>query len=371
MFGRFVFPGVAAAAAASTSLSKYKVARTEKIEWTKADDDKMSVNVEHGLASQKILPIDPIKRWSTVPQMPPPVERRYPARVIIPITSETRLMNLGRGVEYPFWTFNETCPGPVMRVRVGDTLEIRFENNDENGLAHNIDFHAVTGPGGGAAINLAESGEKATMICKMLQPGLFMYHCAADPVPVHIMNGMYGLILVEPEDPLPKVDREYCVVQSEFFCDPDEDDPTLLEPSYFAGLEGSARYCVWNGREGSLVDEPLLAKQGERVRLYVGNMGPNMISSFHVIGWIFDKVYREGDLVSAPARCIQTTTIPAGGAAVVESDCFVPGTFALVDHAIFRLDKGCVGFLKVVGRKRPDLYYNPEMENGKQFAEAA
>jgi hypothetical protein len=122
-------------------------------------------------------------------------------------------------------------------------------------------------------------------------------------------------------------------------------------------------YVVLNGAEGALTERPLLAQQGERVRIFFGNAGPNLISSFHVIGAIFDKVYREGDLISAPARSIQTTLVPAGGAAVVELDLPVPGSLTLVDHSIFRIEKGCVGFLKVAARggdRRKDLYTSGE-----------
>jgi len=320
----------------------------------------LAEQVKHWAAAQDVMPVDPINRMSYAPEVPPPITRRYPARVVIQLTCEQTIMNLGRGEKYPFWTFNEHCPGPFIRVRVNDLVELQFTNRDHTGITHNVDFHSGTGPGGGGAISNAEMNETLVANVKMLVPGLYVYHCAASPVPVHISNGMYGLILVEPEEGLLPVDKEFYVMQSDFYAQPagDEDEPELLEASYLDGLAENPRYVVFNGREGSLVDAPLLVDQGDRVRIYFGNGGPNLISSFHIIGWVFDKVYREGDLITAPDRGIQTTLVPPGGSTIVESDCPVPGNFTLVDHSIFRIDKGAVGFLKVTGVKRDDLFDN-------------
>lgn len=178
-------------------------------------------------------------------------------------------------------------------------------------------------------------------------------------MPIHIANGMYGLIYVEPEEGLPPVDREYCVMQSEFYAEAlpggNPDEPAVT--SYQRGLNESPTSVVFNGREGALTEKPLVCRAGETVRLFVGNAGPNLISSFHVIGTIFDKVWREGDVISPPGRSIQTTLIPAGGSAVIDIQTSVPGSFTMVDHSIFRLDLGAVGFLKVIGQDpRHDIY---------------
>jgi FtsP/CotA-like multicopper oxidase with cupredoxin domain len=187
-----------------------------------------------------------------------------------------------------------------------------------------------------------------------------VYHCAVAPIPLHISHGMYGLLYVEPEGGLPIVDREYAVMQSEFYVDPPEKGTNLATTAYDLGLKEEAQVCVFNGREGALTDKPLKASVGDRVRLFVGNAGPNLSSAFHVIGGVFDALYREGDVISPPARGIQTTTIPPGGAAIVEINAKVPGTLTLVDHALYRLDKGCVGFLQVVGDPQPDLYHSSD-----------
>lgn len=299
---------------------------------------------------------------ANAPEVPPPPRRTEPAHVIVEMSTTVKEANMTRGGNtYPYWTFDDqTGPGPVIRARVGDYLEIRYTNNDSNGMAHNIDFHAVTGPGGGGPTLLAEQNETKIGIFKLLYPGAFVYHCAAAPLPIHVANGMYGLLIVDPEEGMPPVDREFYVMQSEFYTEVDPDSSSTSTPSlmcsYTNGLREDAQYVFFNGREGALTDKPLQAKQGERVRIWFANGGPNLTSSFHVIGAIFDKVYRDADLISAPGRGIQTISVPPGGATVVELNCPVPGNFTLVDHALFRVDKGCVGFLKVTGTPRPDIY---------------
>ena len=291
------------------------------------------------------------------PEVPPPISRKKPAIVEVHLDSSPQKLELASGMSYSFWTFNSHVPGPFIRARVGDVLEVHHTNSDSSGMPHNIDLHAVTGPGGGAPVTTIVEGEEKVAWFKLLHPGLYIYHCAAPPVMDHIANGMYGLILVEPEKGLPKVDREFYILQSEFYTAEAPEGVQHLDYSHEEGLKEHPRFVVFNGRVGSLVDDgKLKAKTGERVRIYFGNAGPNLISSFHVIGEIFDNVYREADLVSAPAHSIQTTLVPAGGAVVAEFSLEVPGTYTLVDHAIFRAEKGAVGFLEVEGKPRHDIY---------------
>ncbi len=312
------------------------------------------------------------------PDVPPPIVRTKPATVRVRLDSGVNVMPIDAEHAYQFWTFNGHVPGPFIRARVGDTLEVRVTNSDASGMPHNVDFHAVTGPGGGATVTTIVQGEERVAWFKLLHPGLYIYHCAAPPVMDHIANGMYGLILVEPKRGLPKVDREFYVLQSEVYARPPSAEPApeagheehahppaeapnVLAFSHEDGVLEHPRFVVLNGRVGSLVGGGALkAKTGERVRIYVGNAGPNLIASFHVIGEIFDAVYREGDLVSPPGRSIQTTLVPAGGAAAVEFGLEVPGTYTLLDHAIFRVEKGNVGFLNVEGAPRHDLYLSQE-----------
>ena len=295
------------------------------------------------------------------PAVPAPIVRKQPAIVRVHLQSGTKVMELNAGQSYRFWTFNDHVPGPFIRARVGDTLEIHVTNSDESGMPHNVDFHAVTGPGGGAPVTTGVQGEEKIAWFKLLHPGLFIYHCAAPPVMDHIANGMYGLVLVEPTRGLPKADREFYVLQSEVYTKDAAEGATTLEFSHEHGSQEHPRFVVFNGRVGSLIgDGALKAKTGDRVRIFFGNAGPNLISSFHVIGEIFDNVYREADLVSPPGHSIQTTLVPAGGATVVEFGVEVPGNYTLVDHAIFRVEKGAVGYLQVEGAPRHDIYVSQD-----------
>ncbi|MFN2427681.1 MAG: copper-containing nitrite reductase [Candidatus Binatia bacterium] len=292
------------------------------------------------------------------PDVPPPISRSREETLVVHIETKMTTVTLATGISYEAWTFDDRVPGPFIRARVGDTLEMHLTNTDASGMMHNIDLHAVTGPGGGASVTLAEQGETKVATFKLMHAGLFVYHCATPPVPDHIANGMYGLILVEPKHGLKKVDREFYVLQSEFYTDPPSGGAAVYSPT--DGADEHPRFVVFNGSVESLTGAGALqASSGERVRIFFGNAGPNLISSFHVIGEVFDKVYREGDLLSRPGRSIQTTLVPAGGATVVEFDVEVPGTYVLVDHAIFRTDKGAAGHLVITGPDRPDLYDPP------------
>ena len=272
---------------------------------------------------------------TTAPLVPPPITRTSPAVVQAYLNAGYKTMELAPGFNYTFWTFNGTTPAPFIRARVGDTLEVVLSNSDNRGMAHNIDFHAVTGPGGGAEVLNTTLGGLVEGSFKLLYPGLFLYHCAQSPMADHIANGMYGLILVEPEAGLPKVDHEFYVLQSEFYTNPPVKGKAL-EYSHEDGLKEQPRYVVFNGRVGSLTgDNALQVKTGERVRIYFGNAGPNLDSSFHVVGAIFDKLYRDGDLMDPPAHGIGVTLVPAAGTAVMEIAFDVPGQYTIMDHSIF------------------------------------
>ncbi|KAL2130410.1 hypothetical protein VTI74DRAFT_6499 [Chaetomium olivicolor] len=296
---------------------------------------------------------------TTAPNVPPPITRDYPVLLEVPLKTTTKMVQLTSPYKYEQWTFNDTVPGPFIRARVGDVIDLKLTNLDKTGNPHNIDSHAFTGPGGGAALTTVEENDTKTARFKLLHPGIYIYHCAAAPVPVHIANGMYGLIYVQPAaGDLPKVDREYYVMQSEFYHEPPEEPTTgVVEFSYPNALREEPSAVVFNGRESALTrDAPLKARVGETVRIFFGNAGPNLTSSFHVIGSCFNRCYRDGDVLSPPGRFVSTVSVPPGAATVVDMKMVVPGTYALVDHAIFRLDKGAVGFLNVSGPPRPDIY---------------
>lgn len=294
------------------------------------------------------------------PEVPPPIKRREPAIIKVNLftTEEIGVMmdGLERPTEYLYWTFNGGVPGPFIRARVGDVLQVTFTNDKNSRMAHNVDFHAVTGTGGGGEATITPPGQQTEAEFRLLNPGLFIYHCAVPPVPHHVANGMYGLILVEPEEGLPPVDREYYILQSEFYTEGPFGAEGLQQFSPEKGSLEQPTYVVFNGHVGALMgDGKLKANVGETVRLFVGNGGPNLVSSFHVIGEIFDRVYAEGS-TSNPFTDVQTTLIPAGGSTMVEFTVEVPGTYTLVDHSIFRIEKGAVGMLEVDGPERSYIY---------------
>jgi nitrite reductase (NO-forming) len=290
------------------------------------------------------------------PDVPPPIKRNYPAYVIVKFETIELTKELEDGVKYHFWTFDGSVPGKLVRVRQDDIVEFNLHNNKNSKVPHNIDIHAVTGPGGGAAVSNTSPGKTSIFSFKALNPGLFIYHCATPPVPLHIANGMYGLVLVEPHKGMVKADKEYYIVQSEFYTDNQHGKKGLHGFSQERALMEFPEYVVFNGKVGSLTDNrSITANVGDYVRIYMGNAGPNLISSFHIIGIIFDKVYTEAG--SIPNKNVQTTLIPAGGATIVEFQAKFPGNYIIVDHAIFRaFNKGAVGILKVIGQENKEIF---------------
>ena len=290
------------------------------------------------------------------PEVPPPITRRYPATVIVNLEAKEVVGKLADGVKYDFYTFDGTVPGPMIRVRVGDTVEIRLKNAHSDHMPHNIDLHAVMGVGGGAANSIVIPGHEAAFAFKALHAGLYVYHCAMAPAAVHIANGMYGAILVEPADGLPKVDKEFYVMQGEFYTKGAYMQPGLQPLDMTRLLDEQPTYVVFNGRVGSLTGEHALrAKEGQTVRFFFSNGGPNLTSSFHMIGGIWNTVWPWGG--SNEDHNVQTISVPPGGSAIADVKLVVPGTFMLVDHAAVRMfNKGALGQLVVSGPEQPDLY---------------
>lgn len=334
------------------------------------------------------------------PDVPPPLKRKTPALVEIHLEAVIKRTEIKPGVMYDYWTFNGEVPGPFIRARVGDTIEVHLTSSDKSGMVHVVDFQSVNGPEGGALVTAVVMGEEKVAWFKLLHPGLFLYYCTAPPPWDHMAQGMFGLMLVEPEKPLPVVDREYYVMQHEIYgrfahdpgaadvmgadklwdwtMIPKENKPTqghpeshstdhadhsqgnegVLKYSHNDGLMENPSYVLINGRYyGHLGwEDSLMAKAGERVRIYFGNAGPNLISSFHVIGETFDRLYRDADLLSPPALSIQTALVPPGGAVVADFKFDVPGEYMVVDHAIFRTRKGAYARFIVEGEHNYDIY---------------
>jgi nitrite reductase (NO-forming) len=298
------------------------------------------------------------------PEVPPATGRKTPAKVIVELEVREVEKEIAEGVKYTFWTFGGTVPGSFIRVRQGDTVEFHLKNHPDSKMPHNIDLHGVTGPGGGAASSFTAPGHRTQFTFKALNQGLYVYHCATAPVGMHVANGMYGLILVEPPEGLSPVDHEFYVMQGDFYTVGKYREKGRQAFDMQKAIDENATYVLFNGSESALTGpNALKAKTGQNIRLFIGNGGPNLVSSFHVIGEIFDKVQYEGG--TRFQENVQTTLIPAGGAATVEFHTEVPGNYILVDHSIFRaFNKGALAMLSVEGEARTEIY------SGKQVDES-
>jgi nitrite reductase (NO-forming) len=290
--------------------------------------------------------------------VPAPIRRTEPTTVSITLTIREVDAELADGTTYSFWTFDGTVPGPMLRVMEGDTVEVTLVNPAENEGTHNIDLHAVNGPGGGAAVTTVAPGETKTFRFRAMNVGAYVYHCAAPPPYHHIAQGMYGGIVVEPPGGLPPVDREFYVLQGEWYTIGRFGDQGHQG---FSGEKAAAEqpeYFTFNGHVAALTEiQPLEANVGETVRLFFGTGGPNVGSNFHIIGEIFDKVYS-----GSPDTFIaneETWYVPPGSVAIFEFGLDVPGNYLLVDHALYRVSKGAAGLLKVSGPHDESIYSPP------------
>ena len=298
-----------------------------------------------------------VAELTDAPAVPAPITRDYATKMIVNLDVIETVDEIAPGVKYNVWTFGGKVPGKFIRVREGDMVEFHMRNMPDSRMPHNIDLHAVTGTGGGAEATLAAPGKEAVFEFRAIKPGLYVYHCATTPVGMHIANGMYGLILVEPKEGLPEVDHEYYVMQSEFYTVGKHGEKGMQPFDLQKAIDEDPEYVVFNGGKGKMTGTGALeASAGETVRLFVGNGGPNLASSFHVIGEMFDNVYGEAG-TRVTQNNVQTTTVPPGGAAVVDFKVDVPGTYTLVDHAIFRaFNKGAIGLLEVDGEEDANIY---------------
>ncbi|MQC27234.1 MAG: nitrite reductase, copper-containing [Chloroflexi bacterium] len=290
--------------------------------------------------------------------LPAPIGARAPEVVKVELIAREVTGQLDDGATFSYFTFNGSIPGPFIRARVGDTIEITLTNETESAFVHSVDLHAVNGPGGGAVYNQTQPGESKVFTFQALTPGIFVYHCATPSVAHHIANGMYGLILIEPEGGLPPVDREFYVMQGEIYTEEAQGSQGNLTFSHEKMLNETPEWFTFNGAASALASDEnaLYAKVGERVRIFMGVGGPNFTSSFHVIGEIFDTVYPFGSFTSPPLTDVQTINVNPGAAWAVEFDLDVPGTYILVDHALSRLERGLVGLLYVEGEANPAIF---------------
>lgn len=321
-----------------------------------------------GMVGKLIVGEEESEQASTIPDLSKdPTEvgkaagKRAPRQVDLHLETVEKVGKLGDGSSYRFWTFDNTVPGPLLRVRQGDTVKVSLSNAADSRHIHSVDFHAVTGPGGGAAATQVAPGQTKSFTFKALHPGLYVYHCATPMVSQHITNGMYGMILVEPEGGLPEVDREFYVMQGELYTAERHGSRGLHEFSLEKMRDENPEHMMFNGNMGALTKTHVMqAKVGETVRIFFGVGGPNLVSSFHVIGEIFDRVYDQASLTSDPLTNVQTTLVPPGGATMVEFKLDYPGKYTLVDHALTRVEKGLAGVLQVSGEADSAVYHSPE-----------
>lgn len=290
-----------------------------------------------------------------------PVGDRAPRQLTYDLRTTEVEGKLSDGSSYRYWTFDNKVPGPFLRIRTGDTVTVNLTNAEDSVNIHSVDFHAVTGPGGGAAVTQVAPGQTKSFTFKALNPGLYVYHCATPMVAHHISNGMYGMILVEPEGGLAPVDREFYIMQGELYTAQKHGSRGLQEFSLEKLLDEQPEHLMFNGSMDALTKTySMEADVGQTVRMFVGVGGPNLTSSFHVIGEVFDRVYDLASLTSPPLTNVQTTLVPPGGATMVEFKVDYPGRYILVDHALSRLEKGLAGFLTVKGEADDAVFQTEE-----------
>lgn len=290
--------------------------------------------------------------------VPPPITRTEPTTVQVTLTTHEVTAELADGTTFDFWTFDHTVPGPMIRVMVGDTVELTLVNPPESASGHNIDLHAVNGPGGGAAVTNVMPGESKTFTFKALNPGIFVYHCAFPPAQHHIAQGMYGAILVEPVGGLPPVDREFYIMQGDWYTIGRYGSQGHQSFSGEKALAETPDYFTFNGHVNGLTTiHPLEAEVGETVRVFFGVGGPNIGSNFHIIGEVFDRVWKGSD--DTPSANAESWYVTPGSVSAFEMHLDVPGEYVLVDHALYRTQKGALGLMHVTGEWDTEIF-SPE-----------
>jgi len=306
--------------------------------------------------------------------VPSPIVDRAPTVVHVTLTAEEVVGQLDplAGTVYRYWTFNGKVPGPMIRVRKGDTVEVTLRNNAGSHMVHSVDFHAALGPGGGAAFSQAIPGQSKTFTFQATTPGLFVYHCGTPMIAEHIANGMYGLILVEPAGGLPHVDHEFYVMQGEIYTTAPKGKAGLQQFSDAKLMAETPEYFVFNGAVDALTKEhPLNANVGDTVRVFFGDAGPNDTSSLHVVGEIFTRDFELGSLTSPALTGVQTASVPPGAAAILEFTTSTPGQFTMMDHAMARMAKGLMAVFDVSGPQNAALMHAGPVPSDPTVKESA
>jgi nitrite reductase (NO-forming) len=293
--------------------------------------------------------------------IPGPIQRDEPAEVDVTLRPEEVTAEIEPGVTFDFMTYNGQVPGPMIRCRVGDTVNLTFENPGENNLPHNVDFHACYGPGGGAEATMTNPGETAKLQFSPQYPGAFIYHCAVPNLDMHISAGMFGMILVEPEEGLPAVDQELYLGQHEIHTSKSAGEEGKHSFSMSAMATEDPTYVVFNGEKYAMTPDvhgpAASVDRGATTRTFMVTGGPNLTSSFHPIGNVWSEYYPQGSLSSDPQTDIQTTPIPPGSCAVAHMDHPTTGPVKVVDHALSRVArKGLMAVVDVQGQQDNDIF---------------
>lgn len=315
----------------------------------------------------------PVTSPSGVPKMdrvaadptdiPPPINRTKQKTHDITLESKDVIAEIEPGVEFKYMTYGGQVPGPMIRVRQGDTVNLTFKNNAQNTLLHNVDFHAVYGTGGGSKATLCPPGQSRQLTFKLMYPGAFIYHCAVPKLDEHISSGMFGMILVEPHEGLPEVDHEFYLGQHEVYTKKEAGEKGFHEFNTEAMKAEDPTYVLLNGEKKALTADrygTMKTKVGDTARIFIVTGGPNLTSSFHAIGNVWTKAWREGAIASEPEKYVQTCHVAPGSCGIFEMDFPVPEESFLVDHALSRYaHKGMLGVIEVEGEEQPHIF-NPK-----------
>jgi len=291
--------------------------------------------------------------------VPDSVDWSEPRRHEISMETKELTAEIAPGVTFDYMTFDGQVPGPMVRVREGDRIHMELTNPEDSNLPHNIDFHAAYGPGGGAEDTTITPGETAEIEFTAMYPGVHIYHCAVSGFDHHIASGMFGAILVEPEGGLPEVDRELYFGQHEIYTG-EQGESGDLTFDFDAMANEEPTYVVYNGEPYAFTEDkygPIEVDTDESIRIFLANGGPNLSSSWHAIGNVWSRLYRDGDLLSDPAQYVETTAVPPGSVAAAEIETPVPGPIYLVDHSATRaVKKGALNVIHANGEEKPDIY---------------
>ncbi|MEJ2653064.1 MAG: copper-containing nitrite reductase [Gammaproteobacteria bacterium] len=293
-------------------------------------------------------------------RLPPPVTRDHAIHHDIEIEAREVEAKLDSGTTFTFMTWEGQVPGPMIRVRQGDTVALTVKNAKENSQFHNLDMHAIYGTGGGSAATLVMPGQSKTERFKCMYPGAFIYHCAVPTLDEHISRGMFGMIVVEPHEGMHKVDREFYLGQHEIYTKEPFGTSGKLHFNYEALVKEQPQYVVFNGAVNGFTPGrygPLKAKVGETIRVFMVCGGPNQSSSFHPIGNVWSRCWPQGALANAPLKYVQTQPVAPGSCMVGDMELPVPETIKLVDHALTRVThKGLLAMIEVQGKENPEIY---------------